>query len=95
MKFLKTLICIMTFLLGTQKVFAERVEYGPRPVSVTIPFVDSDRDLVADSITFVFPKNVKSINNKSKFIRFSSSQLLTHAFFVLFTYLSSAHFSHS
>ena len=68
MKFLKTLICIMTFLLGTQRVYAERVEYGPRPVSVTIPFVDSDRDLVADSITFVFPKSVKSINNKSKFL---------------------------
>ena len=64
MKYLLSLILTFWCLEG----FAKTVYFGKSELKITIPFTDTDGDLVSEPLTLVFPKEVKAVKNKSLFI---------------------------
>lgn len=64
MKYLLSLILIF----GCLESFAKTVYFGKSELKVTIPFTDTDGDLVSEPLTLVFPREVKTVKNKSLFI---------------------------
>lgn len=58
-------ICILFSLNLAQ---AKTIYYSKSEVSVVVPYVDTDGDMIAEPITFVFPRDVKAVKNKSLFM---------------------------
>ena len=64
---MRTMILLSGIFLS-QTIFAKTVYYANSAINLTIPFVDTDGDLISEPTVFVFPNEVRTINNKSKFI---------------------------
>ncbi|MCB0367957.1 MAG: hypothetical protein KDD45_00605 [Bdellovibrionales bacterium] len=64
MKYLLSMILTFWCMDG----FAKTVYFGKSELKITVPFTDTDGDLVSEPLTLVFPKEVKAVKNKSLFI---------------------------